>query len=101
PFVNGASVGAESALEIWKKNLVGDDKFDVKSDILTLGSFNWEIDKIGNARDALGGVAGSILDVYGGEYEFDNRTIILRKQMGRKAPTVLEYGRNIVSVEEE
>ncbi|EQA4448176.1 TPA: phage tail spike protein, partial [Streptococcus pyogenes] len=101
PFVNGASVGAESALEIWKKNLVGDDKFDVKSDILTLGSFNWEIDKIGNARGALGGVAGSILDVYGGEYEFDNRTIILRKQMGRKAPTVLEYGRNIVSVEEE
>ncbi|HEK9753215.1 TPA: phage tail protein, partial [Streptococcus equi subsp. equi] len=58
-------------------------------------------DKIGNARGALGGVAGSILDVYGGEYEFDNRTIILHKQMGRKAPTVLEYGRNIVSVEEE
>ncbi|WP_432653717.1 phage tail spike protein [Streptococcus equi] len=42
-----------------------------------------------------------MLDVYGGEYEFDNRTIILHKQMGRKAPTVLEYGRNIVSVEEE
>ncbi|MDV5978028.1 phage tail spike protein [Streptococcus canis] len=101
PFVNGASVGAESALEIWKENLVGDDTFDVKSDILTLGSFNWEIDKIGNARGALGGVAGSILDVYGGEYEFDNRTIILHKQMGRKAPTVLEYGRNIVNVEEE
>lgn len=101
PFVSGASVGAESALEIWKENLVGDDTFDVKSDILTLGSFNWEVDKIGNARGALGGVAGSILDVYGGEYEFDNRTIILHKQMGRKAPTVLEYGRNIVSVEEE
>lgn len=101
PFVSGASVDAESALGIWKENLVGDDKFDVKSDILTLGSFNWEIDKIGNARGALGGVAGSILDVYGGEYEFDNRTIILHKQMGRKAPTVLEYGRNIVSVEEE
>ncbi|HES6612347.1 TPA: phage tail protein, partial [Streptococcus pyogenes] len=67
----------------------------------TLGSFSWEADKIGNARGALGGVAGSILDVYGGEYEFDNRTIILHKQMGRKAPTVLEYGRNIVSVEEE
>lgn len=101
PFVNGSSIDAESALEIWKENLVGDDTFDVKSDILTLGSFSWEVDKIGNARGALGGVAGSILDVYGGEYEFDNRTIILHKQMGRKAPTVLEYGRNIVSVEEE
>ncbi|KPJ22139.1 phage tail spike protein, partial [Streptococcus phocae] len=101
PFVSGSSVDAESALEIWQENLVGDDKFDIKSDILTLGSFEWEIDKIGNARGALGGVSGSILDVYGGEYEFDNRTIILHKQMGRKAPTVLEYGRNIVSVEEE
>ncbi|MGT2744581.1 phage tail spike protein [Streptococcus phocae subsp. phocae] len=101
PFVSAFSVDAESALEIWQENLVGDDKFDIKSDILTLGSFDWEIDKIGNARGALGGVAGSILDVYGGEYEFDNRTIILHKQMGRKAPTVLEYGRNIVSVEEE
>ncbi|WP_159584008.1 phage tail spike protein [Streptococcus halichoeri] len=101
PIVTGSSVSAETALEIWQENLVGDDKFDVKSDILTLGSFNWEVDKVGNARGALGGVAGSILDVYGGEYEFDNRTIILHKQMGRKAPTVLEYGRNIVSVEEE
>ncbi|EHI70206.1 phage tail spike protein [Streptococcus ictaluri] len=101
PIVTGSSVSAETALEIWQENLVGDDKFDVKSDILTLGSFNWQIDKVGNARAALGGVAGSILDVYGGEYEFDNRTIILHKQMGRKAPTVLEYGRNIVSVEEE
>lgn len=101
PFVSGSSIDAESALEVWRDNLVGDDTFDVKSDILTLGSFNWEVDKIGNARGALGGVAGSILDVYGGEYEFDNRTIILHKQMGRKAPTVLEYGRNIVSVEEE
>ncbi|HEK9243511.1 TPA: phage tail protein, partial [Streptococcus equi subsp. equi] len=101
PFVSGSSIDAESALEVWRDNLVGDDTFDVKSDILTLGSFNWEVDKIGNARGALGGVAGSILDVYGGEYEFDNRTIILHKQMGRKTPTVLEYGRNIVSVEEE
>ncbi|HEK9992474.1 TPA: phage tail protein [Streptococcus equi subsp. zooepidemicus] len=101
PFVSGSSIDAESALEVWRDNLVGDDTFDVKSDILTLGSFSWEVDKIGNARGALGGVAGSILDVYGGEYEFDNRTIILHKQMGRKAPTVLEYGRNIVSVEEE
>lgn len=101
PFVSRSGIDAESALEVWRDNLVGDDTFDVKSDILTLGSFNWEVDRIGNARGALGGVAGSILDVYGGEYEFDNRTIILHKQMGRKTPTVLEYGRNIVSVEEE
>lgn len=101
PIVRASNVNAEAALRVWKNNLVGDDVFDVSSDIKTLGSISWEVDKIGSARKALGGASGSILDVFGGEYEFDNNLIILHKQMGRKAPTVLEYGRNLLSVEEE
>ena len=101
PVVKASKVTAESALRLWKDSLVGDDVFDVSSDIQTLGNISWEVDKVGSARKALGGVSGSILDVFGGEYEFDNNLIILHKQMGRKAPTVLEYGRNLLSVEEE
>ena len=101
PIVKASKVTAEAALRLWKENLVGDDVFDVRSDIQTLGNISWEVDKVGNARKALGGVSGSILDVFGGEFEFDNNLIILHKQMGRKAPTVLEYGRNLLSVEEE
>ena len=101
PIVRASNVNAEAALRLWKENLVGDDVFDVKSDIRTLGNISWEVDKVGSARKALGGVSGSILDVFGGEYEFDNNLIILHQQMGRKAPTVLEYGRNLLSVEEE
>lgn len=101
PIVRSSQVNAETALRLWKESLVGDDVFDVSSDIQTIGSISWDIDKIGNARKALGGASGSILDVFGGEYEFDNNLIILHKQMGRKAPTVLEYGRNLLSVEEE
>lgn len=101
PIVKTSKVNAETALKLWKENLVGDDVFDVSSDIQTLGDISWEVDKIGSARKALGGASGSILDVFGGEYEFDNNLIILHKQMGRKAPTVLEYGRNLLSVEEE
>ena len=101
PIVRASNVNAEAALRVWKNNLVGDDVFDVSSDIQTLGNISWEVDKIGSARKALGGASGSILDVFGGEYEFDNNLIILHKQMGRKAPTVLEYGRNLLSVEEE
>ena len=101
PIVRASQVNAETALSLWKENLIGDDVFDVSSDIQTLGSISWDVDKIGNARKALGGASGSILDVFGGEYEFDNNLIILHKQMGRKAPTVLEYGRNLLSVEEE
>lgn len=101
PIVKASNITAEAALRLWKDNLVGDDVFDVSSDIQTTGNISWEVDKVGNARKALGGVSGSILDIFGGEYEFDNNLIILHQQMGRKAPTVLEYGRNLLSVEEE
>ena len=90
---------AYSALGIWKGALIGDLRFDVWSDIQTVGKGVFDISKMENARQALGGVEGSILDIYGGEYEFDNMTVRLHKQLGRAAPTVLEYGRNILSAE--
>ena len=90
---------AYSALAIWKGALIGDLRFDVWSDIQTVGKGVFDISKMENARQALGGVEGSILDIYGGEYEFDNTTVRLHKQLGRTAPTVLEYGRNILSAE--
>lgn len=90
---------AYSALAIWKGVLIGDLRFDVWSDIQTTGKGVFDISKMENARQALGGVEGSILDIYGGEYEFDNTTVRLHKQLGRTAPTVLEYGRNILSAE--
>lgn len=92
---------AYSALGIWKGALIGDLRFDVWSDIQTVGKGVFDISKMENARQALGGVEGSILDIYGGEYEFDNMTIRLHKQLGRTAPTVLEYGRNILSAESD
>lgn len=92
---------AEGALTQWANSLVSGKTYDVQSDITHVGSTEWTIDEVENARQALGGVSGSILDVWGGEYEFDNNRIILHKEMGRTAPTVLEYGRNIVSLEYE
>lgn len=90
---------AFSALSIWRGALIGDLHFDVWSDIQATGKGVFDISKMENARQALGGVEGSILDIYGGEYEFDNMTVRLHKQLGRTAPTVLEYGRNILSAE--
>lgn len=90
---------AYNALAIWKGALIGDLTFDVWSDIQTANKGMFDISKMENARLALGGVEGSILDLYGGEYEFDNMTVRLHKQLGRTAPTVLEYGRNILSAE--
>ncbi|MEB3520639.1 phage tail spike protein [Streptococcus sp. S2(2023)] len=100
-LVNGRpfSGSAFTALAIWHNATIGDLRFDVWSDIQTTGKGVFDISKMENARLALGGVEGSILDIYGGEYEFDNTTVRLHKQLGRTAPTVLEYGRNILSAE--
>lgn len=92
---------AYNALAVWKNALIGDLTFDVWSDIQTSNKGLFDISKMENARLALGGVEGSILDLYGGEYEFDNMTVRLHKQLGRTAPTVLEYGRNILSAESD
>ena len=100
-LVNGRvfSGSAFTALAIWHNATIGDLRFDAWSDIQTTGKGVFDISKMENARQALGGVEGSILDIYGGEYEFDNMTVRLHKQLGRTAPTVLEYGRNILSAE--
>lgn len=97
-LVNGT---ASNALSIWASNTLGGIRFDTWSDITTSNRTSWDIANVKNAREALGGKEGSILDVWGGEFEFDNTTIRLHKQLGRKSPIVLEYGRNILSAEDE
>ena len=96
-----AAGNANAALARWSESLVGGVEFRTSSDIETEGKTSWTVDKFKTAREALGGVEGSILDVWGGEYEFDNTTIRLHKQLGRKTPTILQYGRNILSAEED
>ena len=92
---------AQAALAIWALNALGGIRFDTWSDIDLTSKTSWNIADFKTARDVLGGVKGSILDVWGGEYEFDNTVIRLHKQLGRKSPTVLEYGRNILRAEDD
>lgn len=51
-----------------------------------------------SARAALGGVQGSILQTYGGEYEFDNYTIKLHKSRGQDRGVRISYGRNMIDL---
>src|SRR5690625_3514472 len=95
------SGNARQALEHWKANLVDDNPLTVWSDISTTGKINWTIDEVENARRALGGVQGSILDVYGGEYLFDNYDIYLYQKRGVNSELLIAYGSNLVDLEQE
>lgn len=51
-----------------------------------------------SARAALGGVQGSVLYTYGGEYEFDNYTIKLHKLRGKDNGVRIAYGKNMTEL---
>lgn len=52
-------------------------------------------------RALLGGSAGTVLDVYGGEYEFDKYTVKLHKARGTDKGVTLRYGKNITDLKQE
>ena len=52
-------------------------------------------------RSILGGMDGSILDVYDGEYEFDAFTVKLWASRGRDRGVTLRYGKNLTSLKQD
>lgn len=52
-------------------------------------------------RSLLGGTQGSILDAYGGEYEFDGYTVKLHNARGQNKGVSLRYGKNITDISQE
>lgn len=73
--------------------------FSAWSDISTLNGT--KIKKPSSVRGLLGGQEGSILDVWGGEYEFDNFTIKLHAHRGEDNGVTIEYGKNLTDVKQE
>lgn len=52
-------------------------------------------------RSLLGGVQGSVLDVYGGEYKFDRYRVSLYNQRGADRGVYIRYGKNLLDLEQE
>lgn len=52
-------------------------------------------------RSLLGGSEGSILDTYGGEYEWDRWDVILHKERGEQKDFVIRYGVNLADFQDE
>lgn len=54
-----------------------------------------------SVRAILGGQAGSVLDVWGGEFEFDNFVVKLHKHRGSDRGVSIEYGKNLKDLKQE
>ena len=49
----------------------------------------------------MGGIQGSLLDVYGGEWDFDNYTATLRNTLGTDRGVNIRYGKNMTELEQD
>lgn len=96
PFTAGSCAAALQGL---KTNAVEPCPFDFWTDKETVAAFT--VKEPASARSLLGGVAGSVLDVYGGEYEFDRYTVKLHKARGHDSGVVIAYGKNLVDIDQE
>lgn len=87
------------ALADLKNNAVTNCPFDFWTDKDTSGTFSVSVPS--SIRSRLGGVAGSILDVYGGEYEFDNYKVKLHNNRGMNRGVSIRYGKNLTDIKQE
>ena len=100
PVINfKVSGNAAAALNTLLGSAVIPHRFTAWSDITSGNST--EIKEPCSVRACLGGKEGSILDVWGGEYEWDNFEVKLHAHRGQKTEVVLEYGKNITDLTQE
>lgn len=90
---------AADALASLKTNAVVQCPFDFWTDKSTSGAFSVPVPA--SIWSRLGGVQGSILDVYGGEFQFDGNTVKLYNKIGEDRGVSIRYGKNLTSLEQD
>ena len=64
-------------------------------------SKDFSVDKPKSLRAVLGGSAGSLVSLWGGEFEWDNYNVIHHQGRGKTTGVVIEYGKNLTKLEHD
>lgn len=92
-------VSASNALSSMASHTANIGRFTTWSDVSTSAAF--DATEPAAFRNWLGGRQGSILDIYGGEFEWDVFTVKLHASRGRDRGLTLRYGKNITDIKQE
>ena len=79
--------------------LAGDSRFTGWTDYSEAKEFSVTTPK--SVRACLGGTEGSMLSKWHGEFEWDNFTVKFHSHRGEKTDVVIEYGKNLTSLEQD
>ena len=93
------SISPSLAMERVFQNTATPHSFTCQTDYSAAKPFS--VAKPQSVRACLGGVSGSFLDLWGGEFEWDNFNVIHHQGRGRKTGVVIEYGKNLTDLEHE
>ena len=95
-----SSTGAADTMNKLVRNLATTYEFSTYTDINNTETvFNLTEPKY--FRECLGGYQGSVLDCFGGEYEFDNLTVKLLAHRGSDRGVEIRYGKNLTDITQE
>ena len=92
-----SAVGSQAAMAALKSHATTDCPFSFWTDIDSQATFT--ITSPATVRGCLGGMDGSMLDTYGGEYEWDMYTAMLHG--GADHGVKIVYGKNLINFEME
>ena len=96
PFTAASCADAVRSLSV---NAATDCPFSFTTDKTVSGSLTVDVPK--SIWGIMGGSAGSILDRYGGEYDFDGYNIALYTRLGSNRGVSIRYGKNLTTLEQD
>lgn len=97
--VSVSTATPQNAMQAILDKTVHSHNFTAWSDISTTNKIDLPIPLY--AKEALGGVEGSVLDRFHGEFEFDNEVIKLHRHRGQDNGVKIAYGKNLITAEQE
>lgn len=97
PFSASGIIQAISAIK--ENSIPKDNGFSIQSDLK--GTSTMKVDEPSSCRSLLGGVSGSLLDLYGGEYKYDRSSISLLNKRGIDSGFTIRYGENMTDFNQD
>ena len=99
PCIPFTASSAADAMNKLSTQTAVDNPFEFWTDKTTNATFVIDVPK--SVRTCMGGGEGSILDVYGGEFLFDNYKVSLYNQRGMSRGVVIKYGKNLTDIKQD
>lgn len=99
PLRESTSTPPQFAVEQEFENAPISHRFTFRTDYTEPKPFS--VDKPKSLRAMLGGSEGSLMNLWGGEFEWDNYRVVHHRGRGVNAGVVIEYGKNLTKLEHD